>query len=94
MLNKLMIAAALLSAGTAVLAQQLSDVVRTVPLQDGTSVHIFHDRKMAMEDKFGRTVPMPEGQAMVARDGQVIRMVGNETARLDSSRRMELGGGA
>lgn len=93
MLNKLMIAAALLSAGTAVLAQDLSDVARTVPLQDGTSVHIFRDGKMAMEDKFGRTVSMPEGQAMVALDGQAIRMVGNETARLDSIRRTELGGG-
>lgn len=92
MLNKIMVTAALLAAGTAALAQNLADVARTVPLQDGTSVHIFQDRKMAMEDKLGRTVSMSDGQAMVARDGQQIRMVGNETARLDAIRKIQNGG--
>jgi len=92
MLNKIMVTAALLAAGTAALAQNLADVARTVPLQDGTSVHIFQDRKMAMEDKLGRTVSMSDGQAMVARDGQQIRMAGNETARLDAIRKIQNGG--
>lgn len=92
MLGKLMITAALLAAGTATFAHDLSNIARTVPLQDGTSVYIFQDGKMAMEDKFGRSVSMTEGQAMVTRDGQLIRMAGNETARLDCIRRMEIGG--
>ncbi len=92
MLSKLMITAAIFGAGTAALAHDLSNVVKTVPLQDGTSVYIFNDGKMAMEDKFGRSVSMTEGQAMATRDGQVIRMTGNETARLDCIRRMEIGG--
>lgn len=92
MLNKIMVTAALLAAGTAALAQNLADVARTVPLQDGTTVHIFQDRKMAMEDKLGRTVSMSDGQAMVARDGQQIRMAGNETARLDAIRKIQNGG--
>lgn len=92
MLSKLVITAAILSAGTAALAHDLSNVVKTVPLQDGTSVYIFQDGKMAMEDRFGRSVPMTDGQAMVTRDGQSIRMAGNETARLDCIRRMQIGG--
>lgn len=92
MLGKLMIMAALLAAGTAVLAHDLSNVARIVPLQDGTSVYVFQDGKMAMEDKLGRSVSMSEGHAMVARDGQQIRMAGNETARLDCIRRMMIGG--
>lgn len=92
MLSKLVITAAILGAGTAALAHDLSNVARTVPLQDGTSVYIFQDGKMAMEDKFGRSVSMTEGQAMVTRDGQLIRMAGNETARLDCIRRMQIGG--
>jgi len=35
---------------------------------------------------------MTEGQAMATRDGQQIRMAGNETARLDCVRRMAIGG--
>lgn len=81
-----------LSAGTAALAHDLSNIVKTVPLQDGTSVYIFQDGKMAMQDRFGRSVSMTEGQAMVTRDGQQIRMAGNETARLDCIRRMQIGG--
>jgi len=92
MLDKLMITAALLAAGAASFAHDLSNIARTVPLQDGTSVSIFQDGKMAMEDKFGRSVSMAEGQAMVTRDGQQIRMAGNETARLDCLRRMQIGG--
>ncbi|MHB1123377.1 MAG: CopK family periplasmic copper-binding protein [Ramlibacter sp.] len=92
MLSKLVITAALLAAGSAAFAHDLSNIARTVPLQDGTSVYFFQDGKMAMEDKFGRSVSMSEGQAMVTRDGQQIRMAGNETARLACIRRMVTGG--
>lgn len=92
MLGKLMITAALLAASHATFAHNLSNIARTVALQDGTSVYVFQDGKMAMADKFGRSVPMVEGQTMVTRDGQSIRMAGNETARLDCIRRMEIGG--
>jgi len=90
--GKLIITAALLAAGTAAFAHDLSNVARTVPLQDGTSVYVFQDGKMAMEDKYGRSVSMGEGQTMVTRGGQQIRMAGSETARLDCIRRMEIGG--
>lgn len=92
MLDKIMITAAFVVAGSAALAQNLADIARTVPLQDGTSVHIFQDGKMAMEDKLGRSVSMSEGQSMVTRDGQQIRMAGNETARLDAIRKIQNGG--
>lgn len=92
MLSKLAIMAAMAAAGSAALAHDLSNVVRTVPLADGTSVVIFQDGKMAMEDKFGRSVSMNEGHTMRALDGQLIRMAGNETARLDCIRKTQIGG--
>lgn len=92
MLGKFMITAVLLAAGTAAVAHDISNIARTVALQDGATVYIFQDGKMAMEDRFGRSVSMREGQAMVARDGQQLRMAGDETARLDCIRRMQIGG--
>lgn len=53
-------------------------------LKDGSTVHVFRDGKMAMEDKFGRAFPMDQGHSMETRDGQKISMQGNEVWRLDS----------
>lgn len=92
MLTKMIIATALMACGAAAFANQTSTIVNSITLQDGSTVHVFSDGKMAMEDSFGRSVSMKEGQAMQARDGRSIAMVGNETARLDSVRRTQLGG--
>ena len=92
MLNKLLLSAAMFAAVTAAFAFDVSNIAKTVQLQDGSAVYVFKDGRMAMEDKLGRTVAMPEGQAMRTRDGQSMAMVGNETARLDSLKQMKLGG--
>ncbi len=92
MLNKLLLSAAMFAAVAAAFAFDVSNIAKTVQLQDGSAVYVFKDGRMAMEDKLGRTVAMPEGQAMRTRDGQSMAMVGNETARLDSLKQMKLGG--
>lgn len=55
---------------------------KTVALQDGSTLHIYSDGKMAMESPFGHAVVMTEGQAMQAKDGSTIYMNGDEVARL------------
>ncbi len=93
MSSKLVMAAALLAVGTSAFAFDQANIDKILPLQDGTSVYIFKDGKMAMEDRLGRSVSMAEGRVMRTRDGQTVAMVGNETARLDSIRKTTLGGG-
>ena len=93
MLNRLLIAAAMVAAATTVLAQPLSNLDRSVVLQEGSTVYIFKDGKMGMEDKLGRVVSMTQGHVMQTGGGQSITMVGNETARLSSFLKTQLGGG-
>lgn len=50
-------------------------------LKDGSTVHVFENGKMGMENTFGIAVSMPEGTVMETQDGHQARMVGNELAR-------------
>ena len=56
---------------------------RSHALKDGSTVHVFADGKMGMEDQFGRSYSMPHGHAMEAADGKTVIMQGNEVARTD-----------
>ena len=56
----------------------------SVELADGSTLHVFRDGKMGMEDRFGRAFLMKEGQVMKARDGTTIEMKGNEAQRVDA----------
>lgn len=53
-----------------------------IELKDGSTVHIFKDGKMAMEDKSGHARVMKQGERMETKDGQIIMMKGNEIWRL------------
>lgn len=79
--NALMIAA--LAAGTSAFAVDVETVEKSIPLKDGSTVYIFKDGKMGMEDKLGRTARMKEGEVMEAKDGQKIMMHGDEVMRLE-----------
>ena len=83
MLKQLMIAAALVAAAGTALAADLANVEKSFPLKDGSTVFVFKDGKMAMEDKNGRVVGMKAGHVMETKDGQKLIMIGNEVARLD-----------
>jgi len=92
MLKVLATTTALLLAANVAMAADMANVDKSFVLKDGSTVYIFKDGKMAMEDKLGRTVPMKPGHVMQTKDGQSILMVGNELARLDWIRRTDMGG--
>lgn len=85
-LNLSAIALAIAVAGTAVpvfARDVLSQEARqTISLKDGSTLYVFKDGKMSMEDKYGRPTRMKAGQVMEAKDGQRLTMVGDEVARL------------
>lgn len=93
MLKMLTMAAALALAATGTTAAETTNVDKSFVLKDGTTVYVFKDGKIAMEDKLGRTVAMKPGQVMQTTDGQSLVMIGNEVARLDWIRKTRLGGG-
>jgi hypothetical protein len=61
-----------------------SKVQKKIELKDGSTVYIFKDGKMGMEDKYGRTGHMKPGHIMEAKDGTKVIMVGNEVWRVES----------
>ena len=87
-LNLSTIALAIAVAGTAVpvLAGDAPSQAakQTIGLKDGSTLYVFKDGKMSMEDKYGRPMRMKAGQVMEAKDGQRLIMVGDEVARLQS----------
>nr|WP_316643024.1 CopK family periplasmic copper-binding protein [uncultured Roseateles sp.] len=77
--------AALVGAAAPVFARDALDraVKATVELRDGSTLYIFKDGKMAKEDAYGHAVTLKPGEVLTAKDGQQIKAVGNESARLD-----------
>lgn len=56
---------------------------QVIELKDGSTLYIFKDGKMAMEDKLGRTVNMKKDTVMETKDGRKIIMHGDEVMRLE-----------
>lgn len=54
-----------------------------VSLQNGETLYVFQDGRMAKSDKFGRTAHLVKGEVVQSADGQKIATMGNEVARLD-----------
>lgn len=84
MFKKILIAASTSVIMFSAFAVDASKVEKTVELKDGTTLYIFKDGKMSMENKLGRTVAMKDGGVMETKDGQKIMMKGNELWRLES----------
>lgn len=84
MFKKVLIAVASSMVVLSAFAVDASKVEKSVELKDGSTVYLFKDGKMAMEDKLGRVVRMKEGHVMETKDGQRVIMIGDEVARLDS----------
>lgn len=61
-----------------------AEAKQVIELKDGSTVYIFKDGKMAMEDKSGRTMRMKKDMVMETKDGMKIIMHGDEVMRLDS----------
>jgi ribosomal protein L21E len=66
---------------TATLAAE--NVVKQYEMKDGTTLIVYQDGKMVMQDKNGRAHSMMPGQRMETKDGQVLMMQGNEVWRLE-----------
>lgn len=62
---------------------------KVLALDDGSTLYVFKDGKMAKEDRFGRAASINSGDVLRSVDGKMIRTVGNETARLDFLLRMD-----
>ncbi len=86
MLKKIALAAALIAAATTTFAADVTHVAQKFELKDGSTVYVFKDGKMAMENRLGRTVGMKPGHVMETKDGKKIIMIGNELARLEMVR--------
>lgn len=91
MLKKIAVMASLTVAATS-FAADLLNVANKFDLKDGSTVYVYKDGKMSMEDRFGRAVGMQAGHVMETKDGQKIVMVGNEISRLESIKAEHLGG--
>ncbi|HRH14489.1 MAG: copper resistance protein CopK [Desulfovibrionales bacterium GWA2_65_9] len=84
MLKKLLMVVAMSAVTATAFAVDAAQVEKSIELKDGSTVYIFKDGKMGMEDKLGRAVRMKKDTVMEAKDGQKIIMHGDEVMRLDS----------
>ncbi|MFJ4290656.1 periplasmic Cu(I)/Cu(II)-binding protein CopK [Cupriavidus sp. NPDC089707] len=85
MYNELAFAALTTVVSLSAIAADMSDIVKSYALRDGSTVHVFKDGRMGVENPFGRAVSVKEGQVLEAKDGTKITMKGNEVIRLDSA---------
>lgn len=91
MLKKILLVAAFSTIAASAFASNSADVQKVIELKDGSTVYIFKDGKMAMENSYGRTERMAPGHVMEAKDGQKITMQGDEVARLELIRAADRG---
>lgn len=89
MIKKILVGAAGAMVALSAFAVDMSKVEKAIELKDGSTVYIFKDGKMGMENKLGKTVRMKPGHVMETKDGQRIIMVGDEVARLESLMRSQ-----
>lgn len=82
-MNKMLLSLAIAAAASSAIAADLSQVTKSIPLKDGSTVYIFKDGKMSMEDSKGRIVRMKPGHVMETKDGKKVIMVGDEVMRLE-----------
>ncbi len=83
MLKRFLMIVAISSAAASAYAVDMSQVKQSIDLKDGSTVYIFKDGKMGMEDKYGRATYMESGHVMETKDGKKIIMNGNEIWRVD-----------
>jgi len=57
---------------------------QVVDLQDGSTLFVFENGKMAEQSKYGQAVRVAPGTVVKANDGRSITIVGDESGRLDT----------
>jgi biopolymer transport protein ExbD len=84
MLKKVLVVVAMSAIAASAYAVDHGQVDKSFPLKDGSTVYIFKDGKMAMEDKMGNAKRMDKDVVMETKDGQKIMMHGDEVMRLEN----------
>ena len=86
MLKKLLMVVAMSAVTATAFATDAAraEAKQVIELKDGSTVYIFKDGKMGMEDKLGRAMRMKKDTVMETKDGQKIIMHGDEVMRLDN----------
>ena len=79
----LMVAAVSVMTTSAFAGLPAEQIEQSIPLKNGSTVHILKGGKMAMEDKNGNAVRMKKDEVMETKDGKKIMMHGDEVMRLD-----------
>jgi len=92
MFKKILLVAAFSTIVASAFAFDSTDVQKVL-LKDGSTVYIFKDGKMAMENKYGRVENMAPGHVMEAKNGEKITMQADEVARLQTLLTLARGGG-
>ena len=87
--RKSLVALSLVVSTLSAVAAGNSDIVQSVKLKDGTTMHHYKDGKMSMEDALGKIVYMKDGMSMETADGKTITMSGNEVGRLYMQKKLE-----
>jgi len=64
---------------------------QVVDLQDGSTLFVFENGKMAQESKYGQAVRVASGTVVKATDGRSITVVGDESGRLDTLLKQGMG---
>lgn len=82
-MKKALLVVALSMVAVSAQAVDRSQVQKSIELKDGSTVYIFKDGKMGMEDKMGRSTYMESGHVMETKDGKKIIMNGNEIWRVE-----------
>jgi len=54
-----------------------------INLQDGGTLYVFSDGKMAKENKYGHAEPLRQNTTLQSTDGKTLTVTSNEVARLD-----------
>lgn len=75
------------------MSADMSRVTESFPLEDGSTVYVFKDGKMGMEDKLGRSVRMKPGHVMKTMKGEKLVMIGDEVMKVESILRERRGPG-
>ncbi|MEO8839455.1 MAG: periplasmic Cu(I)/Cu(II)-binding protein CopK [Herbaspirillum sp.] len=85
MLKKMLMVAAISTVAVSAFANDVAraEAKQAIDLKDGSTVYVFKDGKMAMENMYGNATRMGQNAAMQTKDGQKVLMQGDEVARLD-----------
>lgn len=95
MLKKLVIFSVIAAISGSAMASEAArrEAKQVVELKDGSTLYIFRDGKMAVEDQYGRAKFVRPNTELEAKDGQKIMTKGNEVQRLESLNSLERSSG-